>query len=85
MDFDTGNTAACADGHQTQVKVSGFSIDPGQAWLTSVTCNGITKTGVSASSFSYSGGIAVWTWATGNFGFKSKAVGSNVACTVTHP
>lgn len=39
--------------------VSGFSSNPGQSWLSSVKCGGVTMTGSSAI-FIYSGGIASW-------------------------
>ncbi len=48
-------------------RVTGFSVDPGQASLTNVTINGVTKTGASAT-YSFSSGAAQWTW-TGNIGF----------------
>jgi predicted RNA-binding protein with TRAM domain len=53
--------------------VSGFSADPGQAWLTSVTGNNKTFTGASAT-YSYSAGTATWTWhPAAGFGFDSPA------------
>lgn len=65
------------------ILVSGFSSSPGSAWLTSVTCNGVTKTGASAS-FSYNSGSAVWTWGGLSFGFSSLSYGTNVSCTIVH-
>jgi hypothetical protein len=62
--------------------VSGFSSDPGQSWLTSVACNGTTKTGATAT-YSYSSGTAQWTWSATSWGFNSK-VGSQLACTIEH-
>jgi len=64
------------------LKVSGFSSDPGQSWTASVTCNGITKTGVSAT-YSYTSGSATWSWST-NFGLRSKPTGTNVNCAIVH-
>jgi hypothetical protein len=84
-DLDTGGTSACSNvAKNSIVTVSGFSIDPGQAWITSVTCNGIVKTGVSASSFSYSSGTASWTWNGSDFGLISKSSGANVSCSISH-
>ncbi len=62
--------------------VSGFSSDPGQSWLTSVTCNGTTKTGGTAS-YSYASGTAYWGWSATTWGFTSN-VGSQLGCTVVH-
>jgi hypothetical protein len=63
------------------VQISGFAANPGQNWLSSVTCGGVTNLGSSAT-FSYGGGVADWIWGT-EFGFRSK-VGSNVSCTIVH-
>ena len=41
--------------------VSGFSSNPGQSWLTSVACNGVTVSG-GAATYSYSSGRAEWIW-----------------------
>ena len=48
--------------------ISGFSSDPGQSYLYSVTSNGTTKTGAAASTYTYSGGVAYWTWTVFNIG-----------------
>lgn len=58
--------------------VSGFSSNPGQSWLTSVSC-GVTQAGSSAS-YSFASGVASWTWPNA-FGFVS---GSTTTCTITH-
>ena len=50
--------------------LSGLSADPGQDSLSSITCNGATFSGSSASSYSYNSGTAEWQWA-GSFGFVS--------------
>lgn len=50
-----------------EFSVSGFSSDPGVAWLTSATANGQTMNS-GASSYSYSAGTATWRWTT-PFGF----------------
>jgi len=77
------NTTPFIYSHNSTLRVSGFSIDPGQAWITSVTCNGIAKTGVSASTFTYSGGNATWGWSS-DFNLISKSSGTNVGCTISH-
>jgi len=62
-------------------KVSGFTSDPGQAWLTSAKVNGVTRTGASAQ-YSYASGVAQWRWvppATPVFGSSG-----NVSCTIIH-
>jgi hypothetical protein len=67
----------------SELQVSGFSVDPGQLWLTSITCNGTTKSAASASGFSYSSGHATWSWSTA-FGFFGQLVGTNDSCSITH-
>jgi hypothetical protein len=52
---------------EANVVLSGFTSDPGQGWLGSVTALGVTKTAASAT-YSYSSGEATWTWPT-KFGF----------------
>ena len=49
------------------VGVSGFSSDPGQTYLTSITTNSVTYYAASASFYSYGSGIATWTFPA--FGF----------------
>lgn len=41
--------------------VAGFGSNPSSSWLTSLTCNGTTKTSATAS-FSYAAGTASWQW-----------------------
>lgn len=53
------------------------STNPGQSLFTSITANGKTFTSASAT-YSYSGGIAQWSWLTGPFGFVN---GSNYPVT----
>lgn len=64
--------------------VSGFTSNPGQLWLTSVTCNGVTQTQASAT-FNYfpSDGSASWEWSVG-FGITGMPDGANVSCTIVH-
>ena len=64
------------------LQVSGFSSDPGQSWLTSVTCNGTTTTGATAT-YSYTSGVAQWVWEATDWGFPSN-VGSQLGCTIVH-
>lgn len=48
----------------SSISLSGFgSTDPLQGYITDVTVNGVTKTSSSASGYSFSSGIATWTWA----------------------
>jgi len=65
-----------------RLDVSGFSSNPGQTWLTSVTCNGVTKL-ASASTYIYSGGTGEWLW-NGGFGFLFLPNGTTVNCSITH-
>lgn len=66
-----------------ELAISGFSSNPGQNWLSSITCGAVTKTGASSVNFTYSSGTAYWIWGTPPFGFASK-FNSNVSCTITH-
>lgn len=59
--------------------VSGFSSDPGKGWLTSISCNGVSNSGSSAT-YSYSGGMGFWHWTT-KFGFAGN---TSVSCSITH-
>jgi hypothetical protein len=65
------------------VKISGFSSNPGSSWLTSVTCNGITKSSGSAT-YNYSAGTGSWGWTASLFALTPLAVGTNVSCTIVH-
>jgi len=47
--------------------ISGLAADPGQSSLASVTVNGVTLTGASASSYTYGGGFAQWQWTGSTF------------------
>lgn len=64
----------------SQLDVSGFSNDPGSAWLVSVSAEGVTKTSAAASSYSFDQGTATWFWE-GQFGFPSSG---SVTATITH-
>lgn len=67
----------------SQVSVNNFASDPGAAWLTSVTCNGVTRQ-ASAAGYSYSSGRANWSWSGATFGFGYIANGNNTSCSLTH-
>jgi len=64
--MDTGATTCFPS--SIQFGVSGFTSNPGTTWLTSITCNGIEKTG-STASFTYNSGTATWKWDNESFGF----------------
>jgi len=72
----------CGTEHNSVLVISGFSVDPGQDWVTSITCNGVTNDGSGASSYTYtsSTGSALWTWSQ-LFGLMGK---SSVSCTINH-
>jgi hypothetical protein len=61
-------TATTCAPSSAQLGVSGFTSNPGATWLTSITCNGIEKTG-STASFTYNGTTATWIWNNASFGF----------------
>lgn len=66
------------------LSVSGFTSNPGQSWLTSVTCNGVRQS-AAAATFTYfpSDGSTLWQWPMG-FGFAELPDGTNVSCTIVH-
>jgi hypothetical protein len=64
------------------IQVNGFSSDPGSAWLTSVTCRGVTLS--TSASYVYSSGTASWNWVNNLFGLYADSVGTNVSCTIVH-
>jgi hypothetical protein len=68
--------------HTSAFSVTGFSSNPGSAWLSSVTCNGVERLQSSAISYTYtsSTGTAAWIFS-GNFGF---AGGDQYACSIVH-
>ncbi len=62
--------------------LKGLTADPGSAWLTSISANGITVQGTGATySYDASVGIAVWVWTATSFGFVP---GSTYPCTIVH-
>ena len=68
----------------TSLTVSGFSADPGSAWISSAVVGSVTFTSADLRSgiygYQYSNGQATWTWDTGP-AFYSQA---NPAVTITH-
>ena len=73
----------CVNPNNSLLIIGNFASDPGTSWLTSVTCNGVTKLRSAASSYNYSSGQAYWTWS-GTFGFQAVGVGNNASCSITH-
>ena len=69
----------CRELTYSNLVVSGFAADPGSQWLISVTCNGVKEL-QGAASYSYSDGIAGWSWGS-RFGLSN---GSQVSCTISH-
>lgn len=57
--------------------ITGFGSDPGQSFFTSVTVGGVSKTSASASSYTYSSGTAIWSWAS-LFGLDGSGTSSVV-------
>ena len=80
LDFSASQLPICP--RIPYVEVGGFSSNPSIGWLTSVTCNGVTKTGSSATyTYTTSSGVATWTWSASLFGFIAGHVYS---CTIVH-
>ena len=78
--FDSQYSIQAGEGYKsTQLLISGFTADPGQAWLTSATAPGATLTG-SAATYSYTGGVATWRWTTGPYFGGS----GSFTCTIVH-
>jgi len=64
------------------LSVSGFSVNPGRRWLTSITCNGVELAQIVAERFYFSSDTATWEW-TQQFGLQRR-VGDAVHCTISH-
>jgi hypothetical protein len=58
--------------------ITGFSSNPGQNYIASVVANGVTRDS-SAATYSYSSGLATWSWPGDQFGF---AAGNTYDCTL---
>lgn len=54
----------------SNLKITGFSSNPGTGYLISVTANSVTRL-ASAASYSYSSGTATWRWSSQTFGFAN--------------
>lgn len=77
----TSRTGLCAT-NQSALSVSGFTANPGGAWLVSITCNGITRTGATAVyGYASVSGVASWRWYNSTFAFTT---GSAVSCSIVH-
>lgn len=77
----------CSSPSQVNLIIKGFLISPGQLWLTSITCNGITRQASAATSYSYDSATkqASWVWAGGaTFGLNALPSNTNVSCAITH-
>jgi hypothetical protein len=67
---------------QAYLWVEGFSSDPGTGWLTSVTCNNVTRLpGTATYTYESAAGRAIWYWPDQPFGFTR---GSTSACSIEH-
>ena len=77
--FDEDNTPPCFPSTTSELFVTGFTSNPGASWLISVTCNGVAKSGSSAT-FGYGTGEATWQWSS-HFGFTNNA---QISCTIVH-
>jgi hypothetical protein len=56
----------------SMLTVTGFTSDPGQGWLDSVTALGVIRTGLGAPGYIYNNGSASWQWTAGPFGFTGS-------------
>lgn len=54
----------------TLMSISGFGSDPGKLWLLGLSSGAKTLTGVAAHGYTYSAGVAIWSWSTGPLGFQ---------------
>lgn len=63
-----------------RVSIGGFTSNPLNSWLNSVTCNGVTVLAASASFiYTTSLGIGTWTWASSTFGMVNGGTYAYVA------
>ncbi len=63
----------------SQISIGGFGANPGQGWLTSVSALGVTTSG-SKATYTYSAGVATWSWIGTSWGIQS----GTVQVSVTH-
>jgi len=73
---------ACGGGGDT-LQIDGFTADPGQAWLNSISYEGCTISGATAT-FSYNSGVAEWFWAPPAGDCLFGTVGAKVTVQVNH-
>lgn len=66
------------------IEIGGFTANPGQSWLTSVSALGVTLASSSATTYSYSGGVASWTWVGPTWGLYNQTKGAIVQVSVAH-
>lgn len=64
------------------INIRGFSSDPGVAWLTSATANGVTVTGTSAWYYHFGNGVASWGF-NQSFGLDSQ-IGNTISVAIVH-
>jgi hypothetical protein len=64
----------------SSLTISGWTSDPGKAWLNFVSAHGNTKTGA-ASYYYYTNGAATWVWGGESFGFGA---GGTTQITLSH-
>jgi hypothetical protein len=65
---------------QASVAFTGFTANPGAAWLISATAGSVTQQG-STATFTYTSGEAIWSWSGSQFGFPTSGA---VAVSVVH-
>ncbi len=73
----------CSSGSD-QFSVGGFTSDPGQAWLTSVTYYPGCANSGSTAVYTYGNGVATWSWRGGPCDYSTYAANARVNATVTH-
>jgi hypothetical protein len=64
----------------SEIAIGGFTSNPGQSWLTSVSALGVTTSGSSAT-YTYSDGVATWVWQGTEWGIDNTGT---VQVSVTH-
>jgi hypothetical protein len=64
----------------SEIAIGGFTSNPGQSWLTSVSALGVT-TSASSATYTYSDGVATWVWDGTEWGISDKGT---VQVSVTH-
>ncbi|HEU5138073.1 MAG TPA: hypothetical protein VFU13_23210 [Steroidobacteraceae bacterium] len=80
---DQPGTAKAGDVYQrTALNIKGFASDPGQNWLASVNCDGVTYQAATATSYSFSGGRAAWSWGRPDGAQPAFQGRTNVSCTI---